>query len=351
MRKLVAFVIAVAMFVSGFVFSTYAETSNNSVSSEIVAALNSAEYVKDRYGLSNVDFAALTYCNSIYAYDYTEEGLVYNSEFIPIMHDNTLVGWVIKAQSEPDTMYQFSTAFVNNVNSIDNITSFAFIYDYNACYLYDGTLLYKLDDIDLEVPGRETLNEEDLKTASIILRDLSNPIELNYVTPNTNTRTPVYYECNVSYVTQLPPSNMCWAASVACVANYFNGTNLTAVSVARKWYNTMSDYNHTLTIGLQDDVLRNYGITYTYRNQAPSSNVIFENIYYGYPIIGTFSWSNGHHDAVIYGVNAVAGYIYIMDPDGGFCDGSYTASVGYRYINPRTGIILTLVCGTCKLWP
>lgn len=353
MKKIISFLLATIMIISISVISAGASTVDATETAEIVNALNSVECIKDQLGLGSVNFEHLSYSrNHIYAYDYTDDGFVYNSEFIPIIYANCLIGWIIKATTETNTVYQFSTAFVNQVNSI--VTSnmnIAFIYDYNACYLYDGNQLYKLGDISLSVESRSILNSVGcLNTADVTRNELSEYIDLEYSSLNTNARTPIYYSCNVSFVTQNPPSNMCWAASAACITNYFNGTSHTAASVAQSWYNTYSNYNLGLSLGLQDDVLRNYGISYTYRNQVPSDGIIFNNIYNGYPIQATFKWSNGYHDVVIYGINITGGYIYIMDPEYGFCSATSSTSTGHTYISGYSGVTLSLNRATCKYW-
>lgn len=122
--------------------------------------------------MSSIDFKELTYSEPIYAYDYTAEGIQYNSEFIPIIYNDTLIEWVIKANAEADVVYQFSNAFVSQVNSIVNRnTDFAFIYGRDASYLYDGIQLYKLGDISTVVEDRAILSEASVLDNSDIVRN------------------------------------------------------------------------------------------------------------------------------------------------------------------------------------
>ena len=97
-------------------------------------------------------------------------------------------------------------------------------------------------------------------------------------------------------------------------------------------------------------MLEEYGIDYTYSNQVPSDGIIFDNIYNGYPVQATFEWSNGYHDVVIYGINTIGGYLYIMDPEFGFCEATYDLSAGYTYVSGYSGVTLTLDRATCKYW-
>lgn len=352
MKKVICLVLAIVLCMSCFTFSVFA-TEGEEVEFGIAEALHSAEINKEQIGLSSVNFEQLTTSDHIYAYDFTNIGCVYNSEFIPVKYEGELVGWVIKAAGDGDCLYQFSTAFVDEVNELLlGLDEFAFIYDAQSSYLYDGEDLIKLRDIGITVESRAEVKEESLLDATIVLNAIDADYDLDYTSVMSNARTPVYYGCNVSFVSQNPPSNICWAASAACIANYLRGTNYTAVSVARGWFG--NNYNQLLALGHQDDVLAQCGVSYTYKNQVPSDGVIFNNIYNGYPVQATFRWTSGsetgYHDVVIYGINSIAGYLYVMDPEFGFSSTTYTASIGHRYVSGNSGVTLTLNRAACKYW-
>lgn len=353
MKKIISVILSFAILFSMSVISASAN-SETMIEFKIIKALNSIECIKDNLGLSSIDFAELEYTDPIFAYDYMENGFKLNSEFIPLLYNDSLIGWIIKRNDGNESIYQFSNAFVKQVNShISNNVNFAIIYDRNSSYLFDGSNLYKLEDITLLVESRKIIRDiSDINNSNLGLNNFASRYVLNYTSPNSTARTPAYYKCAVSFVSQNPPSNMCWAASIASITNFLKNTNYTAVSVAKNWYNTnvYAEYNKGLTLGLQDDVLKTYGISYTYKNKVPSDGVIFNNIYKGFPISATFKWSNGYHDVVIYGINSIAGYLYIMDPETGFSETTYTASVGHRYISSRSGVTLTLNRATCKYW-
>lgn len=354
MKKRISIILIIAICISMPAFSASADTEP-AVEAEIIEALHVIECVKGQFGLSSVDFKKLTYSDPIYAYDYTAEGVQYNSEFIPIIHNDSLIGWVIKANAETDAIYQFSNAFVPQVNSIVNEnTNFAIVYGRSASYLYDGIQLYKLGDISAAAENRAVLNEASvLDNSDIVRNNFLTRYDLQYTSPDTNARTPVYYECGVPFVSQNPPSVMCWAASVASITNFLKGTNHTAVSVAQKWYNTTAynGYNKKLGAGLEKDVLKTYGISYTYKNEIPSDGVILKNIRSGYPVYATFrNGTSNYHSVVIYGINITGGYIYIMDPKNGFLGSGSANSVGRTYYNEYEGLTYTLNRATCKYW-
>ncbi len=320
----------------------------------ILDALYCTEYLKDKIGLSNIDFEQVTYSDSIMAYEYTEEGIVFKFELIPLLFESELFGWVIK---KDDGKYQFSTDLIDEVRSVGiGDKSFAIIYDSNTCYMYDGSVLYSLIQISEVFDNRILLESpQELEPYSVSLNYIGGSYELQYSASVYNMRTPVYYECSVPFVSQNPPSKICWAASIASIVNYLKGTSLTAKSVAQNWYGSTiySEYNKGLSIGLQDDVLSEYGVSYTHKSQTPSDTVLFNNIYNGYPVLGTFiSGNNSYHDCVIYGINATGGYLYLMDPEYGFMgiSASESSSYGWSFVSGYSGATYILFDGTCKSW-
>ena len=351
MRRIVSLVLVIALCVSCLALRGFA-TENEEVESGIVEALRSVEPIKEQLGLSSVDFEQVTTSNHIFAYDYTNTGCVYNAELIPIKYDDELIGWVvIKAVSANDYIYQFSTVFVEEINkNLDALTEFAIIYDAQSCYLYNGVDLIKLWDTSITVATRVEVTEESLIDAGVVLNSIDINENLEYTSCVSNARTSSIISCNVGFVSQNPPSYLCWAASAACIINYIRGTNHDAITIADNWVGS-GDLNRPLTVGLEDDVLLLHGVYYTYRYQVPSEPVILRNISDGYPILATFFTSDyTWHDVVIYGINVLSSRIYIMDPEYGFTSTPYTEYVGYVYENLSEGVTLTLERATCKFW-
>lgn len=351
MKRTICLILSLALCMSCFAFSVYA---NEGVDDEsgIVEALRAAEPVKDQLELSSVDFEQLTTANHIFAYEYTNTGCVYNSEFIPIKHNSELVGWVIKTAFDGEYTYQFTTAFVTEVNnSLDSLDEFAIIYDRQSSYLYNGTDLIKLSDFTITIDSRAEVLVENLVDVPIVL----NNIEANYCLEYTNyipsNRTPTIYSCNVAYVSQCQ-SNLCWAASTASIVNYLRGTTYTSNYIGYDWYNT-SNYNQMIDLGLQDDVLARYGVNYTYRFQRPSESVILNNIANGYPVLASFDIGGDdalYHDVVVYGVNVTASHLYVMDPAYGFDITNPTNYGTHYYTSAAMGVPLILDYAACQTW-
>lgn len=146
----------------------------------------------------------------------------------------------------------------------------------------------------------------------------------------------------VGYVTQNPPSNICWAACVASIANYRNGGSKTAKSVAQAYYG--SSYNKGLPNTMFPAVLSANGASgYTYYSSWPSDSTINSNLDSGYPLVGILS-VNGNtqstHAVVVSGCTTLIS-ILVMDPEFGFTTAakfgsSYAYSSGYSGASLRT---------------
>lgn len=349
MKKVISIILIIILIFSVSAVNTSAETGKAPDVDGIIFSLNAAWSVKEQMGLSKVDFEALTYSDSVMAYDYTDEGLVFNSEFIPIKYEEEVIGWVIKKLTD-GAFYQFTTAFAEEVNRIaDDDTEFAIIYGYDASYFYDGKEIYMIGNVSIPVEERKVLESaEQLKYENAALRSIGESYELPYSNPGINGRAPVYFSCNVSRVSQKPYDNLCWAASIACIVNYIKKTNHTVVSVVKELRGSIIDEG--LYPAEEIEVLKKYGVSYTYKYLDPSANVMLKNIQNGYPIYASFKHMNGHHAGVVYGVNIMAGYFYVMDPIDGFCNGSYSPANVHMYVSPSSGLAMVLDNASCMYW-
>ena len=86
MKKIISIILLSVLIFSILSVNAGAKTVEMADASEtdgIVAALNAVEPVKEQMGISEIDFYELTYSDSVSAYDYTKDGLIFNCEFIP----------------------------------------------------------------------------------------------------------------------------------------------------------------------------------------------------------------------------------------------------------------------------
>ncbi len=328
---------------------------------ELTLALNSAEYLKPHGVLSDVDFNNIEISGRIKTYDFTDDGIKYNKDFIALKSDGALVAWAIEVKDGNNVFYQISPVYVAEVNQVTSEkTEFALIYDHDACYLYDGATLYKLGDISTEIEYRATITSIDDVTSGsqIELNNMQDASSFVYTSLPTS-RTPVYYECNIKFVSQNPPSMLCWAASAACITNYKMGTTFTAENIAEKYYGSP---NYNKNAGIPSAKITSLyqntcGLAYTYQEIRVPENIIFKNIINDFPLCGSFEGKItiggntyvGWHDTVVYGVNLTSGYIYIMDPNSGFCTCKSTGST-YTYTSTYDNATYTLKGGACRYW-
>lgn len=329
---------------------TYAESTQISTDVEgIVEALKMCEYTKDELGLSDTDFSELCISSCIKGYTYTSNGCEATVDFIPLTTNGNLKAFAINKNGK----YQITTALIEQINNyINTQTEFAIIYDYNSAYLFDGENLIFLVKSSIVSEEREVLTSvNDLDDCdNIELGNLVFSTSLGYVQEVT-PRIPIYYACNVSYVSQNPPSNICWAASIACIVNYKKGNNFTAKQVAQSHYG--SDYNKGISVGDEAEILQKYGLNYTTRTIFPADGVIFSNIKNDYPVYATVGSYNNDtdHDVVIYAINISSPYLYVMDPEFGSAAASVDDTTNeYIYYSAYANVWLSFKYATCYSW-
>ena len=296
-------------------------------------------------GISYVDFTALKIGNKIRIYDYTLEGVVETRYMYPLLYQNSLIALAINIENDDTPQYQITTSLVKNIKeNVNNSEDFALIYDNEGCYLFDGESIVKLVDSTIYVEGRSNLLF-DFKTidfSNIILEEIGNGNYLGYeATPIARTQT--YYSCNVSYVTQLPYQNLCWAASTAMVINCLTNSNYVTTDIVVQYYGSIIDQG--LPDGDEIYILLDHGITYTHNLDPIADNVIFTNIRNGYPMCASFISGYSMHMSVIYAVNITAGYFYVIDPLCGMCTANSNTQ---QYYNSYANTTLTLDHATCK---
>lgn len=109
------------------------------------------------------------------------------------------------------------------------------VFDYDASYLYDGTNTFLLQRSSVVDDRRAVLPSvlDNASDSSIKLYNMKDSECLGYTSP-LNSRAASIYKCDVKVVSQNPPSNLCWAACIACIVNCKNGESLTAINVAKK---------------------------------------------------------------------------------------------------------------------
>ena len=351
MKKILCVVLVVVISLQLSVFVS-AKTNSLVVSTEdrsrIISALRDTEYIKNEMGLETVDFENIYISGSIKSYAYTTNGFVELNEHIPLFSDNKLIAHAVNV----DGQFHISTYLVQMMNKAKcNMSDYAFVYDANSVYVYDGANLILLADSGSETEGRAKINSAyDLVGKKIDTDCVTERVFLGYMS-HSQPRIPVYYSCNVSYV---PQGNeyLCWAASVACIVNYKQNQNLTAAQVAIAYKG--SDYNDGIYFGEESDVLALYGLSYLTLYRFPSENDILVNIQNQYPVYATCRARIGatdDHDVVIYAINISSGRLYVMDPNSGSATAYYDSSTNhYHSYSTAVGLRHNFIYASLHEW-
>lgn len=312
----------------------------------IIEILQYIEPDKASFGLDSVEFGDLEVGNKICAYEYTEDGLVDLYFTFPLLYNDNIVALATEVENGN---FQISTALASNLNDSGK-TDVSLIYDSEGVYLFDGSEFTLLGKSMIEVSSRQSVSAVEPTIGNIVkLSSLEVTEPLGYY-PVAENRADTSWSCPVGYVRQGSGSNICWAATIACISNYVNGTLLRAVDVAKRFYGE-DDYDQSASHRTCEILMQNvYDLDYTYKNQIPSDNVILENLKDDFPLYGSFLWAKGSHAVTIYGINIQSGYISVMDPEFGAATAYYSYDNGYSYISDYSGVSLSLDCAICHSW-
>lgn len=222
-----------------------------SESKAIIDVLADVESVKNIWGLADIDFSSLEISSPVYTYNYVDGILESGAAMYPIVAGERIVLFAVPNNGQ----FQITNGLTSEINKLINKdTPFALIYDDRNAYLYTDKQMHFLKSSGQKIDNRNELSMNTKpSTEEIKTTDLSRKVSLGYGSnmQKAQRNTNYNYSCNVSYVTQNPYSNLCWAASVACIANYKNNSSLTAASVARAYYG-----NTNFDIPIEPNALR-----------------------------------------------------------------------------------------------
>lgn len=331
---------ALAMPKSALGGTLVAPDVENKISS-LASTLSEIEAYKFSVGLDDVDFSSLSICQPISFYEAVNGTIQEIEPRYPILDQHSdirMLAYDIGAESMIVT-----TALAEQINdAVNDGNQIAVVYDSNGCYLLQSSGdLIKVGESSYTVSTRDSLKDSsriDASDAAFSELDEIGSIDALASSLSRSTRSII----QVGYVTQNPPSNICWAACVASIANYRNGGSKTAKSVAQAYYG--SSYNLPLQNIMIPAVLAANGVNgYTYYTSWPSDSTINSNLDSGYPLVGILS-VNGNtqstHAVVVHGCTTSIS-IFVMDPEFGFTTASklgssYIYSSGYSGASLRT---------------
>lgn len=315
------------------------------ISDGICGILEIVEHDKEMWGLSNVDFSNIYVGDPVHTYEYVDGSFIETSPYYPLFDNRTLIAFYVDIDGEIGQVMQ---AFVDDVNTV-NPSEFALVSDTVACYLYDGIDFYSIAEYPEAILERDLYSPGFQEEPNLLVTKLEPKYRLNYQSPAERVQT--YISCPVGFVAQPDRSNWCWAAAVASVANYKNGTSLSAEDVA---YAIDPDMGYEIALNGNEIELAlevKYQLDYSYRKTVPSDNVILNNIDYRYPVLGICESPSASlaHMVVINGINVVAGYLTVMDPNYGFATTTFKNGE-YVYIVPGKNKEWSFTEGIAHFW-
>lgn len=355
MKKIIPFVLACALLFSMSTTAAASESGNlealdQSILQTLISqALSDIEPDKESAGLERVNFQELKIGAPISAYNLCIDGPIFSRYVYPLFQNEELVALGFQAEVDGSSYIQLTTSLVDSINEqLENSTDFALIYDNTSCYLYNGSQFSLIAHSELTDSSRISLSDSPLSAnlSSISLTAIAPQMQLDYSTVPSTYSTPSYYSCPVSFVSQMPYENICWAATIACISNYINDTNYDAPTIAKMLYGS-SNFNKPATTPEAARVFNNSEINLAYSFCSyVDDNIILNNIRGDFPLYALFTRSSGGHVLTIYGVNVLSGYISIMCPINGQLT-AYSSSKGYQYVSPSSNSTFTLLNVAC----
>ncbi|MBM6669003.1 C39 family peptidase [Lacrimispora saccharolytica] len=277
----------------------------------------------------------------IYSYEYVN-GNVEKMDYhvYPIFINGTLSMFAYRVPNENGEYdIQLTEALVDELRASNSGEEIALLYDAKHCFMVTKNTMTPLVEFSQIVDDRDRVESDDITRDQMEFNVLHASDTLSPQESVSQRSTKASKSLSVPFVSQNPPSSICWAASMACIGNYLNSASYSAQTVAQKVYG--SNWNRGATISTAVNALRStYGISYAVGAGRPSLSKIELNINSGYPVYSTWSYSGGSHATVIRGYTSVSS-IYVMDPEFGFTTATNKLS-GFQYVSGYSGVTLTL---------
>ena len=354
--KIIPFVL-VLMLLLQFSFPAFAYVflntdDQNTFDAQLEDILSCVSSDAEGFGITEEELGNSYLAGPIFAYELNENGLeILDYEFYPIISNYRILFFVIK-DNNGVSISQGLASELSYYSRYDEPV--ALVYDKTNCYAVTSDDASLLCTFSQPIPNRYSFSNKSQvvdfsKAARVQLVSINSQQNLSSVFSAVSsasiilpTATRLDLALPVGFVSQNPPSYICWAATIACIGNYLTGSSYTAVQVAQSWYGS-SNYNQKLFLSDASSVLYNkyslfYGNTYSY---APSDTIIANNIGNGFPMYTCWAYSAGSHACTIRGISQSTSYIYVVDPEYGLTIANKTSG-NYSYVSSYSATTLTL---------
>lgn len=310
----------------------------------------------------------------IAAYEYIDNALVPVSyELYPVFSNGEIVYLATKAvDTDGSAHIQLSQPFtlLDILNACaDTASAVALLYDAEVCYFIADNDVVTVSRHEALEHRSSFASEESVLAAAYQLNSLhgifsSNTAIVATDDADTLANARASASLNVDYVSQLISgysSDICWAASVACIGNFVTGGNYTARQIAEYRYyldhgydsSVISDWNLGASFSEAMRVMSAvYNITATYYSTTVSTRDtrIYNDIILNRPVYSRWHWevisdgatTSGGHACVIRGINT-GSYVLVMDPEFGFSVAYLNSENTYAYTSSYSSTYLSMI--------
>lgn len=210
----------------------------------------------------------------------------------------------------------------------------ALLYDKEDAYIITKETSRVLYNYGYSIETRDVFVEDNNYARNdVVYTKLSKVACLDY-RPNMTRASSAYL--SVPMVYQGENTDICWAASMACIGNYLTSSNYSAEDVARAYYGN-EDWNRGATTSQAVAALYQvYNVEYEKRENVPSDTVLYSNLLEGYPIYAYWDANGLKHATVIRGI-VTGSYIQIMNPASSFMV-AYKSGDTYTYVGVNSSV-------------
>lgn len=282
-------------------------------------------------GIEQQAFEELYIGNPIHSYEYIDgEYQATNYLLYPIMVDDKILLWANRIVQEDGTaIIQLTSELSKEVTESGLFgEEIALLYDMEDVYIITKESSRVLYNYGYSIETRDNYARND-----VVYTKLSKVACLNY-RPNMARASSAYL--SVPMVYQGEGTDICWAASMACIGNYLTSSNYTAEDVARAYYGN-EDWNRGATTSQAVAALYQvYNVEYEKRENVPSDTVLYSNLLEGYPIYAYWDANGLKHATVIRGI-VTGSYIQIMNPASSFMV-AYKSGDTYTYVGVNSSV-------------
>lgn len=292
LRKLTTTVLAFVIACGSFVFSSAADNGVTIRSNPVAAEVN--EYAlrilpKHLHALNTAE--ELKVSNNCYLGQAFE---IYNIEnhqsaaYYPVVYREKIIAILQVSKSAGKYNSILSVAFSRELEKLflEGKTQYTLFTDSVKLYAYDGKtakVIYTLNPSETNYAVRSVGDYEVATNTALSLKDLKTAVKSSERSAGMLLAPVPPYESNVLSIAGVSQQGeTCWAATCAAIINYYKGTSLSDIDVARYIYG--DSWNQGGYISDIEQVYKHWGLNYSITYGRIGFSRIRNNIDHGSPM-------------------------------------------------------------------